>query len=186
MEDREDKITALLSLKSRLEQDLRADMIKIKDLEKECALKRKWIHYLDETLSESSFQPASALISDFDEAKLNVPYKEEIVEEIAEGLPSTVNIKGIGDGTLLATVNFFEGNISIAFNDTIQVSSDDPQFIGFQESTLSKLEKKGSKIFFETDEGILKSITILGEFNIEIGSEVVESLDKILNTIHKN
>ena len=65
MEEKEGKITAMLALKARLEQDLRADMIKIKDLEKECALKRKWIHYLDDTISESSFQPASALLSDF-------------------------------------------------------------------------------------------------------------------------
>lgn len=188
MEEKEDKITTLLALKARLEQDLRADMIKIKDLKKECELRRKWIHYLEEAISESSFQPASALISDFNSVKLTEPYKEEeMVEESSGELPSTVNIEAAGDGTLLATVNFFEGNILIAFNETIEVSPDDSHFVDFKENTLSKLEKKGSKIYFESAEGSLKSITIMtANTTTKLKEDTVKSLEKILNAIHNN
>src|SRR5271157_6091805 len=84
----EDKITALLQLRSRLEQELLADSRKLEDLKKECDLKMQWIHHLDEILSEASFQPASTMLSNI--ANISADQEEE------EKLP-TINIKSFNE-----------------------------------------------------------------------------------------
>src|SRR5271157_709270 len=94
----EDKITALLQLRSRLEQELLADSRKLEDLKKECDLKVQWIHHLDEILSEASFQPASSMLPDLTKTSSDREEEDKMPDIKIKSFNEPVNIKDPADG----------------------------------------------------------------------------------------
>ncbi|MHA1681380.1 MAG: hypothetical protein ACTSUE_10250 [Promethearchaeota archaeon] len=193
MENTEEKITSLLQLRSKLEQEIRANIIKIKDLNKQIEKRRKWIHYLDGVLSESSFQPASSLLEDnfvLEDAQFDIKESEKL-EKLEENEGTVVDLSGIinirQDSTdrLLATVNILEANIIITFSKDILIDVNNKYFNDFfKEKILSLFEKAGGKIFIERGEqGNVISISIIGEFDLDLREKCVKSLRYTLDKI---
>nr|MDO8114220.1 hypothetical protein [Candidatus Sigynarchaeota archaeon] len=175
----EDKITALLQLRAKLEQELRADTRKLEDLKKECDLKLRWIRYLDEILSEASFQPASTMIQDMQLASPEPDDEDKTQVVDVKSFDEPVHIKDQKDGTILATVNFIQGNIMIIFNDALQVIPESRIFQEFfQKHIVNVFEKEGGKIYLEHDDekGILRSISIMGSFSTDLKEQVIKRL----------
>ncbi|MBD3188001.1 hypothetical protein GF325_14285, partial [Candidatus Bathyarchaeota archaeon] len=170
MERQEKKITSLLQLKLKLEQEVRADINKIEEIKKHVEQRRGWIHFLDEVLSESSFQPASALLAeDFNPEDVKHASTLDSPEPLSVQRGSTVNITD-DFNILLATVTFMEGNIFITFSESVSIDPRNPYFKeAFQDTVLSSFEREGGKIYSERDDaGSLKSISILGTFNQDL------------------
>jgi hypothetical protein len=182
----ENRITSLLQLKTRLEQELRADTRKINDLKADCELKVAWIHHLDEILSEASFQPASALL-DMSKPIVSIRDEDEIEKE---EIPATVtdfskpvNIMDKEGNEILAMINFLSGNILIAFGTKVAVDPENPIFQEFfNDKILARLEKEGGKTFLERDEvsGMLRSISVMGSFPTEVKEAVVKGVQHVL------
>ncbi|MHA1697411.1 MAG: hypothetical protein ACTSWN_01075 [Promethearchaeota archaeon] len=189
MENLEDKIKALLSLKAKIEQELRSDMMKIEDLKKECELKRKWLYYIDEILSESSFVPASVMLSqienlELDDLKPAMTGKEE-PSIMVEYQKNTVNLISTINSKLLSSLKFTPTMIIITFNEDFKIFPNDPYFYqDFQEKIIDLFEKAGGKIFYEKDEtgGFLRTIMIKGSFNSELKETCIKNLrDTLIN-----
>ena len=176
---KEDKITALLNLRARLEQELLADSRKLEDLKKECNLKMQWIHHLDEILSEASFQPASTMLPDLSKISANQEEEERVPVIDIKSFNEPINIKDPKDGELLATVNFLQNNIMITLNQNLNLEPQSDLFQEFyQKYIVAVFEKEGGKIYLESDEdsGILRSINIMGSFKTELKDQVISHL----------
>jgi hypothetical protein len=183
----EGKITSLLQLRAKLEQEVRADTRKLEDLKKEIELKLSWMHHLDEILSEASFQPASALLGDLmpvqDEPEPEPVLKQDkdIIVEL-KSFSEPVNLKNPKDGTIYATLNFMQGNIMIMLNQKLHLVPDSRVFQDFfQRNIVSVFEKEGGKIFMERDDsGILRMITIAGSFKTELKEQLIRRLAQVV------
>jgi hypothetical protein len=188
MAGNEDKITALLHLRARLEQELLADSRKLEDLKKECDLKMKWIHHLDEILSEASFQPASSMLADFTKVSVDRDVEEKQPEINIKSFNEPVNIKYPQSDEILATVNFMQNNIMITINPTLNLVPESQMFQDFyQRSIVGVFEKEGGKIYLERDDdsGILRSINIMGNFKTELKDQIIGRLSKALITFRE-
>jgi hypothetical protein len=183
----EGKITSLLQLRAKLEQEVRADTRKLEDLKKEVELKLDWMHHLDEILSEASFQPASALLGDMmpaqdePEPEPEVKQDKDLVVEL-KSFSEPVNLKNPKDGTIYATLNFMQGNIMIMLNQKLHLVPDSRIFQDFfQRNIVSVFEKEGGKIFMERDDsGILRMITIAGSFKTELKEQLIRRLAQVV------
>jgi hypothetical protein len=183
----ENRIKSLLQLRTRLEQELRADTRKINDLKAECELKLAWIHHLDEFLSEASFQPASSLL-DMSRPLESVmdEVKEEVIPDAITDFSKPVNVMDKDGKELLATINFLSGNILIAFGTKSAVDPENPLFQEFfNDKILGQLEKEGGKTFLERDEesGMVRSISVMGSFTTEVKEIVVKGVQHVLGIL---
>ncbi|NMC04958.1 MAG: hypothetical protein GYA24_07100 [Candidatus Lokiarchaeota archaeon] len=197
----EEKITSLLHLRAKLEQEVRADTRKLDDLKKDIELKLGWMHHLDEILSEASFQPASELVGEImavtgerepDSVPGPGPEPEPAsgsgstaVKEVVIDLKSfaePVNIKNPKDNSIYATLNFMQGSIMIMINQKLRLVPESRVFQDFfQRNIVSVFEKEGGKIFLERDEsGILRMITISGSFKTELKEQLIRRLAQVV------
>ncbi|HME52663.1 MAG TPA: hypothetical protein VKM55_10630 [Candidatus Lokiarchaeia archaeon] len=181
----EGKITALLQLRARLEQELLADSRKLDDLKKECDLKVQWIHHLDEILSEASFQPASSMLPDLTKTSSDREEEDKMPDIKIKSFNEPVNIKDPADGELLATVNFLQNNIMITMNQNLNLIPESQIFQDFyQRYIIGVFEKEGGKIYLERDDdsGILRSINIMGSFKTELKDLIIKRLTQAVIT----
>lgn len=190
----EDRITALLQLRGRIEQELRADTIRMEDLKHACDEKVRWLRYLDEIISDDSFQPASELLGKLpagpgevlgDRASVSRPAPPA---EPRKDTSQPVNIKHPRTNALLASIHFLEGTVSIAFSDKVNIAPESPTFQqAIHASILLPFEKAGGRIFLERDEetGYLRSITILGHFPSSQKDRVAGDLERALAPVVK-
>ncbi len=183
----EDKITSLLQLRAKLEQEMRADSRKLEDLKKEIGLKLAWMHHLDEILAEASFQPASALVGDFmtTQEAPEPPSDSKAAKGIVIDLKSfsePVNLKDTKTDTIYATLNFLQGNIMIMLNQSLRIVPESNVFQDFfQRNIVAVFEKEGGKIFLERDdEGILRMITIAGSFKTELKEQLIKHIVQVV------
>ncbi|MBN2150424.1 MAG: hypothetical protein JW839_03155 [Candidatus Lokiarchaeota archaeon] len=183
----EGKITSLLQLRAKLEQEVRADTRKLEDLKREVEMKLAWMHHLDEILSEASFQPASALMGDFLAAQDGpepdhgpVAAKDVTIE--LKSFNEPVNIKDARDGTIYATLNFMQGNILIMLSQALHVVPESRVFQDiFQRHIVAVFEREGGKIFLERDDtGILRMITIAGSFKAELKEQIIKRTAQVV------
>lgn len=186
--NREDRITSLLQLRAKLEQEMRADMLKLDDLKREIELNLTWMHQLDEILSEASFQPASALMGNLlaaQEAPERQPHFEaskDIVIEL-KSFKEPVNLKDAKNGIIYATLNFMYGNILVMLNQNLHIVPESRVFQDFfQRHIVAVFEKEGGKIFLERDdEGILRMITIAGSsFKTELKEQLLKDIVQVV------
>jgi len=186
--NREDRITSLLQLRAKLEQEMRADMLKLDDLKREIELNLTWMHQLDEILSEASFQPASALMGNLlaaQEAPERQPHFEaskDIVIEL-KSFKEPVNLKDAKNGIIYATLNFMCGNILVMLNQNLHIVPESRVFQDFfQRHIVAVFEKEGGKIFLERDdEGILRMITIAGSsFKTELKEQLLKDIVQVV------
>ncbi len=181
----EDKITSLLQLRAKLEQEMNADTRKLEDLKKEVELKLAWMHHLDEILAEASFQPASALIGDLmaaqEDPEPEIKQGKDIIIDL-KSFNEPVNIKNPKDGTIYATLNFTHGNIMIMLNQKLHLVPEGRVFQDFfQRNIVSVFEHEGGKIFLERDDsGILRMITIAGSFKTELKEQLIRRLAQVV------
>jgi hypothetical protein len=194
--DAEDKITALLQLRAKLEQELQADTRRIEDLKKECELKLNWIHHLDELLSEASFQPASALLHDFplvndiEEPAARVPPRPALANKAdplvidLKSFSEPVNFKNPKDGTIFATINFLQGNTMIMLSEKLKIVPESRLFTEiFQKGIVAIFEKEGGKVYLERDDtGVLRMITISGTFKTDLKERLIKQLAQVVTT----
>jgi hypothetical protein len=182
----EDKITSLLQLRAKLEQEMNADTRKLEDLKREIELKLAWMHHLDEILAEASFQPASALIGDLlvaqDALEPEIKQDKDIIIDL-KSFSEPVNIKNPKDGTIYATLNFTQGNTMIMLNQKLHLVPESRVFQDFfQRNIVSVFEKEGGKIYLERDDdsGILRMITIAGSFKTELKEQLIKRLAQVV------
>ncbi|MEX2685093.1 MAG: hypothetical protein Q6373_026200 [Candidatus Sigynarchaeota archaeon] len=186
--NREDKITSLLQLRARLEQEIRADTRKLDDLKREIELKLSWMHHLDEILSEASFQPASALMGDFLAVQEvpEPPSDRKVAKDIVIELKSfnePVNIKDAKNDVIYATLNFMQGNILVMLNQSLHVAPESRFFQDFfQRHIVAVFEKEGGNIFLERDDqGILRMITVAGSsFKTELKERLIKDIAQLV------
>ncbi len=185
--NQEDKITSLLQLRAKLEQEMRADTRKLEDLKKEIELKLAWMHHLDEILSDASFQPASALMGDFLTAQdtAEPPPDPKAAKDIVIELKSfnePVNLKDAKTDAIYATLNFLQGNIMIMLNQSLHIIPESRIFQDFfQRNIIAVFEKEGGKIFLERDDaGILRMITISGSFGSERKEQLIKHIAQVV------
>lgn len=182
----EERITALLRLKSWLEQDLAANLVKLEELKKDCDAKREWIRHLEEILSESSFQNASALLGkknpEAPAISQSKPGQAHGKVSIERGKGNAVSLVSTRDGEVLATVTLHRGNILITFSTHSAVAPDDPVFMQFHASALKVFQQKGGQVFIENDKGTVRSVTIMGSFDADLKDECVRGLRHVLES----
>nr|MDO8117691.1 hypothetical protein [Candidatus Sigynarchaeota archaeon] len=185
-QEKADKITSLLKLKAHLEQELRANTRKIEELKIECDLRRRWIYFLDNSLSEASFQPASELVDKLnDHGKFKDKHRDDeprIDDDYDFSKP--VNISNPETGTLLTTINFLEGNALIAFNEKVAIKGAAINDV-IKNHVLTTIEKEGGKVFIERDEitGVIRSITGIGTFKTEAKEKIVQGIKVLFSQL---
>ncbi len=187
-QDEADKITSLLQLRAHLEQELRASIRKIEELKRDCDSRRRWIYFLDEMLSEASFQPASALVGKLGAMTTpdNSGHFDQPAADEAYDFDKPINITNPETGTLLSTINFLEGNALVAFNEKILALMKGAAVNEIVKTNiLAVIEKEGGKVFLERDEGSgsIRSITGIGTFKTEVKEKIIQGVNVLFSKI---